>query len=109
MAAEQNAASDAPDRTEVLRQGVVTSDKMDKTRTIRLDRLVKHAKYGKYIRRNTTVKAHDERNESKAGDLVEVAFARPLSKTKRWRLVRILQKGAVAELASGPVVGGVDA
>jgi small subunit ribosomal protein S17 len=77
--------------------GTVVSDKMDKTITVREDRLVRHPMYGKYQRRGTTYKAHDERNEAHEGDQVEIRYARPLSKSKRWRLVRVLRRGPGAE------------
>jgi len=70
--------------------GQVFSDKMDKTRTVKVERRVPHARYGKIVRRWTTLKVHDEENESKNGDVVEVMECRPLSKTKRFRLVRIV-------------------
>ena len=87
-------------RTEV---GVVTSDKMNKTRRVEIPRLVKHRRYGKYIRRRTVCHVHDETNESHAGDLVEIMETRPLSKTKFWRLVRVVTKGpgATAPAAEG--------
>jgi small subunit ribosomal protein S17 len=72
--------------------GVVTSDKMNKTRRVEIARLVKHARYGKYIRRRTVCHVHDETNESRLGDTVEIMETRPLSKTKNWRLVRIVTK-----------------
>jgi small subunit ribosomal protein S17 len=78
-------------RTEV---GVVTSDKMNKTRRVEIPRLVKHPRYGKYIRRRTVCHVHDENNESHTGDTVEIMETRPLSKMKHWRLVRIVTKGA---------------
>jgi small subunit ribosomal protein S17 len=76
--------------------GVVTSDKMNKTRRVEIGRLVKHARYGKYIRRRTVCHVHDEQNESRMGDTVEIMETRPLSKTKSWRLVRVVAKGAQA-------------
>jgi small subunit ribosomal protein S17 len=76
--------------------GVVTSDKMNKTRRVEIARLVKHARYGKYIRRRTVCHVHDEQNESHMGDTVEIMESRPLSKTKNWRLVRVVAKGAQA-------------
>jgi small subunit ribosomal protein S17 len=76
--------------------GVVTSDKMNKTRRVEIPRLVKHARYGKYIRRRTICKVHDEKNESHQGDTVEIMESRPLSKTKHWFLVRVITKGAGA-------------
>jgi small subunit ribosomal protein S17 len=85
--------------------GVVTSDKMNKTRRVEIPRLVKHPRYGKYIKRRTVCHVHDEKNESHAGDTVEIMETRPLSKTKHWRLVRIVTKApaapTVASLAAG--------
>lgn len=72
--------------------GIVTSDKMNKTRRVEIPRLVKHPRYGKYIKRRTICKVHDEHNESHTGDEVEIMESRPLSKTKNWRLVRIVKK-----------------
>ena len=76
--------------------GVVTSDKMNKTRRVEIPRLVKHARYGKYIRRRTICHVHDEKNESHQGDTVEIMESRPMSKTKHWRLVRVVTKAPVA-------------
>jgi small subunit ribosomal protein S17 len=78
--------------------GVVTSDKMDKTITVSVDRLVLHPKFKKYIRKSTVLKAHDAAEEAKTGDKVEVMECRPLSKSKRFRLLRVIYKssGAVA-------------
>jgi small subunit ribosomal protein S17 len=75
-----------------LEIGVVTSDKMNKTRRVEIPRLVKHPRYGKYIRRRTVCHVHDENNESRLGDTVEIMETRPLSKTKNWRLVRVVTK-----------------
>jgi small subunit ribosomal protein S17 len=72
--------------------GVVTSDKMNKTRRVEIPRLVKHARYGKYIKRRTICHVHDENNESRLGDSVEIMESRPLSKTKHWRFVRVVTK-----------------
>jgi small subunit ribosomal protein S17 len=72
--------------------GIVTSDKMNKTRRVEIPRLVKHPRYGKYIKRRTICKVHDENNESHTGDEVEIMESRPLSKTKNWRLMRIVKK-----------------
>jgi small subunit ribosomal protein S17 len=72
--------------------GVVTSDKMNKTRRVEIPRLVKHRRYGKYIRRRTVCHVHDDQNESHVGDTVEIMESRPLSKTKHWRLVRVVSK-----------------
>ena len=85
-------------RTEV---GVVTSDKMTKTRRVEIPRLVKHPRYGKYIRRRTVCHVHDEQNQSRQGDMVEIMESRPYSKTKHWLLVRVVKKApqAVASVA----------
>lgn len=77
--------------------GVVTSDKMDKTRRVEIPRLVRHAKYNKFIKRRTICYVHDEQNESRNGDTVEIAETRPLSKMKNWELVRIVAKAKKAE------------
>src|SRR5215210_7880259 len=79
--------------------GVVTSDKMNKTRRVEIERLVPHPKYGKYLKRRTICHAHDESNGSHVGDLVEIMETRPLSKLKRWRIVRIVRLGAQRALA----------
>jgi small subunit ribosomal protein S17 len=73
--------------------GTVVSDKMQKTIAVREDRTVRHARYGKYLKRSTVYKAHDEEEKASLGDEVEIVFARRLSKTKSWRLVRVLRKG----------------
>ncbi len=72
--------------------GRVASDKMDKTITVVVERLVRHPVYGKYIRRSTKLHAHDESNECRQGDLVMIQQCRPLAKTKSWRLVKVLEK-----------------
>ena len=74
------------------RIGVVTSDKMDKTITVAVERKVKHPMYGKFVKKTTKFHAHDEKNEAKPGDVVKIEETRPLSKTKRWRLVEIIEK-----------------
>ena len=73
-------------------QGRVVSDKMDKTITVLVERQVQHPIYGKFIRRSTKVHAHDENNECRTGDMVVVEQCRPLSKTKTWRLVRVVER-----------------
>ena len=82
-------ASHKPTRT-----GVVMSDKMDKTITVVVQRLVRHPLYRKYVRRKTVLKAHDEEQVAKVGDRVEVEFSRPISKSKCWRLIRVIDKRA---------------
>ncbi len=80
--------------------GVVTSDKMMKTRRVEIPRLVRHPKYGKFLRRRTVCIVHDEEDESRAGDTVEIVESRPLSKTKRWRLIRVTAKSRLVDLAA---------
>ncbi|MEE4173307.1 MAG: 30S ribosomal protein S17 [Xanthomonadales bacterium] len=72
--------------------GRVVSDKMDKTVTVLLERQVKHALYGKYIKRSTKVKAHDEENTAAEGDTVRIEECRPLSKSKSWRVVEVVER-----------------
>ena len=80
--------------------GVVTSDKMTKTRRVEISRLVRHPKYGKYLRRRTICHVHDETEESGLGDTVEIVESRPRSKRKRWELVRVVAKGEVIDLTA---------
>lgn len=80
--------------------GVVTGDKTHKTRRVEIPRLVRHAKYGKFIRRRTVCYAHDEQNESAAGDTVEIVESRPRSRLKRWELVRVVEKKREVDLAA---------
>ena len=79
--------------------GVVRTAKMDKTRRVEVPRLQKHPKYGKYVKRRTVCYMHDENNESKVGDTVEIMETRPMSKLKRWRLVRVVAAAAVEDAA----------
>ena len=72
--------------------GRVVSDKMDKTVSVSIDRLIKHPRYGKYIRRTTKVLAHDEKNECKAGDRVTISECRPVSKNKAWQVVDVVER-----------------
>ncbi len=74
------------------RIGVVTSNKMTKTITVSVERKVKHPLYGKFIKKSTKFHAHDEENTASIGDVVRIMETRPLSKTKRWRLVEVLEK-----------------
>jgi len=84
------------DNSEALRtvEGRVVSNKMDKTVTVLVERQVKHALYGKYIKRSTKLHAHDEGNVCQEGDVVRVAECRPLSKTKNWRVVEVVARTA---------------
>ena len=72
--------------------GVVSSNKMDKTITVNVERKVKHPLYGKFVKKTTKFHAHDEKNECSIGDTVKIMESRPLSKTKRWRLVEVVEK-----------------
>ena len=80
--------------------GVVTSDKASKTRRVEMPRLVKHPKYKKYLRRRTVCHVHDEKEESKLGDTVEIVECRPHSKSKRWQLVRVVAQSTAVDLAA---------
>ena len=75
-----------------VREGVVVSDKMDKTITVAIEQRVKHALYGKVLTKHTKLKAHDENNDAHVGDTVEISDCRPLSKEKRWRVSRIVER-----------------
>ena len=72
--------------------GIVTSNKMDKTITVKVERKVKHPLYGKFVKKSTQFHAHDEKNECSIGDTVRIMETRPLSKTKRWRLDAVIEK-----------------
>ncbi len=84
------------DNTQTTRtvEGRVVSNKMDKTVTVLVERAVKHELYGKYLRRSTKLHAHDEANSCQEGDIVRVVECRPLSKTKSWRVVEVVSRGA---------------
>ena len=88
--AERKAPEKVPGRKE--RRGIVVSDAMDKTIVVRIDVVQKHERYGKVVRRSSKLHAHDEQNAAGVGDLVRVVETRPLSATKRWRLLEILEK-----------------
>ena len=75
-----------------IRVGVVSSNKMDKTIVVAVERKVKHPIYGKFVKKTTKFHAHDEKNECSIGDQVKIMETRPLSKTKRWRLVEVVEK-----------------
>lgn len=79
------------DKIRIL-QGRVVSDKMDKSIVVVIERFVRHSIYGKFVRRTTKLHVHDENNDSNIGDIVEIRECRPISKTKSWKLVRIIEK-----------------
>ncbi len=89
MSEQTNTESATKQRTIV---GKVVSDKMDKSITVAVERLVKHPVYGKYIRRTTKLMAHDEDNACRTGDVVSIAECRPYSKRKAWRLVEVVER-----------------
>jgi small subunit ribosomal protein S17 len=90
--ADMTKTTDAPRGSRKERVGRVVSDKMEKTVVVAIERRVPHPVYGKMVTRTRKVKAHDEENTAKAGDLVRIAETRPLSKDKRWRLVEIVER-----------------
>jgi small subunit ribosomal protein S17 len=75
-------------------QGRVVSDKMDKSVTVMIERRVKHPIYGKFVRKSTKVHAHDENNECQVGDVIVVEQCRPLSKTKKWRFIKLIERAS---------------
>ena len=75
-----------------IRVGVVSSNKMDKSIVVKVERKVKHPLYGKFVKKSTKFHAHDEKNECSIGDKVKIMETRPISKTKRWRLVEVVEK-----------------
>jgi small subunit ribosomal protein S17 len=93
MPATQTGTEDSAQRgRRKVRIGVVVSDQMDKTVVVKISTQVKHALYGKIVRRSTKLKAHDETGQAHVGDRVRIAETRPLSKTKRWRVLEVLEK-----------------
>jgi small subunit ribosomal protein S17 len=80
--------------------GIVTSDKMMKTRVVEIPRLVKHPVYGKFVRQRTVCHVHDEAEQSAVGDRVEIIESRPRSKSKRWELVRVVEKSTAVDLVA---------
>lgn len=109
MADTTTATTGAPEKTTGRRvlEGIVTRDKTAKTRRVEVQRLVRHPKYGKFVKQRTVCYVHDEKNESHLGDTVEIVESRPLSKTKRWALVRIVKKAPSRTLSNleGAVAG----
>lgn len=94
----------ANEKTQRLVTGRVTSDKMNKTITVVVERKVKHPLYGKYLSRRSKLHAHDENNECKIGDLVQVVECRPLSRSKSWRLVKVIESSATRMPATADAV-----
>lgn len=92
------------EKTQRLVTGRVSSDKMDKTITVVVERKVKHPLYGKYLSRRSKLHAHDENNECKIGDLVQVVECRPISRSKSWRLVKVIESQAASMPAAADAV-----
>ena len=96
---ETETATSARDSHRKVREGEVVSSKMDKTIVVKISRRTAHPIYKKIITKYNKLHAHDEKNEAQVGDLVEIMETRPLSKTKRWRLARIVKSGELAMAA----------
>jgi small subunit ribosomal protein S17 len=96
-------ASPAAAKKVATKVGVVESDKRSKSRTVVVRFSSPHAKYGKFMGRKTVIQVHDEKNESRLGDTVEIQPCRPISKTKRWSLVRVVEKSQRVELVTTQV------
>ena len=92
MSDEQNTTATAERGRRKVRTGVVVSDRMDKTVLVRVDRKVTHPLYRKTVRRSSKLAAHDEQNDAHVGDTVRVMETRPMSKSKRWRVVEIIER-----------------
>jgi small subunit ribosomal protein S17 len=105
----QNQSSEADGARNQRRvvEGLVTSDRMQKTITVLVERTYKHPKYKKYVRKSDKYHAHDEKGDAKIGDRVEIAACRPLSRLKRWRLVRVVEKASTPAAVEFNVDGGV--
>jgi small subunit ribosomal protein S17 len=86
------AKKEAAEKSARTLTGTVVSNKMDKTISVEVERLIKHPTYGKYVRRTTKLLAHDEKNECRQGDTVAISECRPLSRHKAWRLVRVIER-----------------
>jgi small subunit ribosomal protein S17 len=93
MTTEKNTQTEATTGRKAELVGEVVSNKMDKTISVLVYRQVRHARYGKFLRKSSVFKAHDEKSEAKSGDRVRIVECRPLSKTKRWRLVEVVEHG----------------
>ncbi|AWM41453.1 30S ribosomal protein S17 [Gemmata obscuriglobus] len=110
--AEPNTPATAPAKTTGRRilEGVVTRDKTAKTRRVEVERLVRHPKYGKFVKRRTVCYVHDENNDSHLGDTIEIQESRPLSKLKRWTLVKVVKRAPSRTLSNlEGAVAGTDA
>lgn len=100
------ATTDNPRNARRVIEGTVTSHLMEKTITVEVERTFKHAKYGKFVRKAKKYHAHDENREARKGDRVEIVSCRPYSKTKRWRLVRVVEKSKLVDAIDFSIEGG---
>lgn len=91
MAEDKKTTTEKQTRKKMILVGQVVSDKMNKSISVKVYRTVKHKKYHKYVRLNSVFKAHDEKNTAKMGDQVKIVESRPISKTKRWRFVEVVE------------------
>jgi small subunit ribosomal protein S17 len=94
MTNEGAQAAEAASTTKRTLQGVVTSNAGDKSATIMIERKIKHPVYGKYVKRSSKIRLHDEANECNKGDTILIEECRPMSKTKSWKLVKVVEKAA---------------
>jgi small subunit ribosomal protein S17 len=92
MEATETTATSVVRNLRKTRVGIVSSNKMDKTIVVKVERKIKHPLYGKFLKKTTSFHAHDEKNECNIGDTVKIMESRPMSKTKRWRLVEVVEK-----------------
>jgi len=103
MSQEQSTRNQSPAKARKqrrVRQGTVVSDKRNKTIKVEVTYLEKHPRYGKYMRKRTVLHAHDETNDAHVGDVVQVMECRPISKTKQWRLLRVVKRNPLIQAAS---------
>lgn len=98
----ENQAAAAPQRRRATKVGVVTSDKMQKTVTVRVDRIVQHDRYKRYMKRSSKFMAHDETGQCQIGDTVEIVESRPLAARKRWRVRRVIRAASDRAAAIAP-------
>lgn len=106
MTATETATNESNRNARRVIEGVVTSDRMEKTITVEVERTFRHPKYGKFVRKAKKYHAHDEKREAKKGDRVEIMECRPYSRTKRWRLVRVVEKAGLVEAIDFSIEGG---
>jgi small subunit ribosomal protein S17 len=104
----ENRTQEAPKRRRAVKVGVVTSDKMQKTVTVRVDRTVRHDRYKRFVKRSTKFMAHDETGQCKVGDTVEIVESRPLAAHKRWRVRRVVRPASGSRVEPVTVAKAAD-